>query len=194
MFYRVNEYRTLFLRISLAYLFYFIARVLFYFYNSNMIIIDSFSEFINLCFIGLTFDTSAILYTNVLFILISLIPFKNNSNPSFQKGMMMLYFSTNIIAYSTNFFDFIYYRFSQSRLTTRVFDILENETNITTLAGSFIINYWHVFVLFFILIFIWLYLYKRIDFKKSNSKNSFNYYLFSLLWSLFIIFICVLGK
>ena len=31
--------------------------------------------------------------------------------------------------YSTNFFDFIYYRFSQSRLTTRVFDILENETN-----------------------------------------------------------------
>ena len=141
MFYRVNEYRTLFLRISLAYLFYFIARVLFYFYNSNMIIIDSFSEFINLCFIGLTFDTSAILYTNVLFILISLIPFKNNSNPSFQKGMMMLYFSTNIIAYSTNFFDFIYYRFSQSRLTTRVFDILENETNITTLAGSFIINY-----------------------------------------------------
>ena len=193
MFYRVNEYRTLFLRISLAYLFYFIARVLFYFYNSNMIIIDSFSEFINLCFIGLTFDTSAILYTNVLFILISLIPFKNNSNPFFQKGMMMLYFSTNIIAYSTNFFDFIYYRFSQSRLTTRVFDILENETNITTLAGSFIINYWHVFVLFFILIFIWLYLYKRIDFKKSNSKNSFNYYLFSLLWSLFIIFICVLG-
>ena len=97
MFYRVNEYRTLFLRISLAYLFYFIARVLFYFYNSNMIIIDSFSEFINLCFIGLTFDTSAILYTNVLFILISLIPFKNNSNPSFQKGMMMLYFSLKLL-------------------------------------------------------------------------------------------------
>ena len=36
---------------------------------------------------------------------------------------MILYFSTNLITYSTNFFDFIYYRFSQSRLTTG--DIIE---------------------------------------------------------------------
>ena len=193
MFYRIQEYKTLFLRISLAYLFYFIARVLFYFYNSNMIIIDSFSEFVNLCIIGLTFDTSAILYTNVFFILISLIPFKNNSNPLFQNGMMVLYFSTNTIAYSTNFFDFIYYRFSQSRLTTRVFDVIENENNKATLAASFIYNYWHVLALFFILIFIWIYLYKKIDFNKSKSKITFNYYLFSLFWSLIIIFICVIG-
>jgi phosphoglycerol transferase MdoB-like AlkP superfamily enzyme len=193
MFYRIQEYKTLFLRISLAYLFYFIARVLFYFYNSNMIVIDSFSEFVNLCFIGLTFDTSAILYTNVFFILISLIPFKNNSNPLFQNGMMVLYFSTNTIAYSTNFFDFIYYRFSQSRLTTRVFDVIENENNKATLAASFIYNYWHVLALFFILIFIWIYLYKKIDFNKSKSKITFNYYLFSLFWSLIIIFICVIG-
>ena len=193
MFYRIQEYKTLFLRILLAYLFYFIARVLFYFYNSNMIIIDSFSEFINLCFIGLTFDTTAILYTNVFFILISLIPFKNNSNPLFQKGMMVLYFSTNAIAYSTNFFDFIYYRFSQSRLTTRVFDVIENENNKATLAASFIYNYWHVLALFFILTFIWIYLYKKIDFNKSKLKITFNYYFFSLLWSLLIIFICVIG-
>ena len=193
MFYRIQEYKTLFLRISLAYLFYFIARVLFYFYNSNMIVIESFSEFINLCLIGLTFDTTAILYTNVFFILISLLPLKNNSNPLFQKVMMVLYFSTNAVAYSTNFFDFIYYRFSQSRITTRVFDVIENENNKATLAASFIYNYWHVLALFFILILFWIYLYKKIDFNKSKSKNTFNYYIFSLLWSLVIIFICVIG-
>ena len=193
MFYRIQEYKTLFLRISLAYLFYFIARVLFYFYNSNMIVIESFSEFINLCLIGLTFDTTAILYTNVFFILISLLPLKNNSNPLFQKVMMVLYFSTNAVAYSTNFFDFIYYRFSQSRITTRVFDVIENENNKATLAASFIYNYWHVLALFFILTFIWIYLYKKIDFNKSKLKITFNYYFFSLLWSLLIIFICVIG-
>ena len=128
MYNRLLSYKTLFLRLSIADIFYFFARVLFYFYNSNMILIDSFQEFIYLCFVGLTFDTSAILYSNVLFILISLIPFKNYSTDKFQKRMMILYFFTNLITYSTNFFDFIYYRFSQSRLTTRVFDILENET------------------------------------------------------------------
>ena len=130
MYSRIESYKTLFLRISLAYVFYFFARVLFYFYNSNMIIIESVHEFFYLCFIGLTFDTSAILYANVLFILISLIPFKNINNDKFQKRIMILYFSTNLIAYSTNFLDFIYYRFSQSRLTTRVFDILENKTTL----------------------------------------------------------------
>ena len=99
----INSYKTLFLRLAIAYIFYFFARVLFYLYNSNMILIESFQEFIYLCFIGLTFDTSAILYSNVLFILISLIPFKNYTNEKFQNRMMILYFATNLVTYSTNF-------------------------------------------------------------------------------------------
>jgi len=190
---RIQEYKTLFLRISIAYLFYFIARVLFYIYNDNIIIIESIEEFFKLCLIGLTFDTSAILYTNALFILISLLPIKNNSSISFQKGMFILYFSTNIIAYSTNFFDFIYYEFSQSRLTTTVFDIIENETNKMDLMGSFIIDYWHVFILFFVLVFCWIYLYKKIEFKSSFQLNKFNYYGYSIIWFLLVVFICVIG-
>ncbi len=193
MFYRIQEYKTLFLRISLAYFFYFIARVLFYFYNSNIIIIDSLSEFINLCLIGLTFDTSAILYTNAFFIIISLLPIKNNMKPTFQKGMFFLYFTTNIIAYVTNYIDFVYYKFSQSRLTTTVFDLIENETNKSDLMSSFIVDYWHVFVLFIFSIFTWVYLYKKIDFKKSSLNPPPSYYFFSLLWFLFIIFVCVIG-
>ena len=190
---RLDVYRVLFLRISIAYIFYFFARVLFYFYNSNMIIIESVEEFFYLCYIGLTFDTSAILYSNVLFILISLIPFKNYSSESFQKKMMILYFTTNLITYSTNFFDFIYYRFSQSRLTTRVFDILENETNKMSLAGSFIYNYWHVFIFFFIMVFLWITFYRKINLKKYTPKYSFKFISFSTITSLMIIFLCVVG-
>lgn len=193
MYNRLHSYKTLFLRLSIAYIFYFFARVLFYFYNSNMILIDSFQEFIYLCFVGLTFDTSAILYSNVLFILISLIPFKNYSTDKFQKRMMILYFSTNLITYSTNFFDFIYYRFSQSRLTTRVFDILENETNKMSLAGSFIYNYWHVFIFFFVMVFLWIKLYKKIEIKKHKPTYNFKFISFSLISSLLIIFVCIIG-
>ena len=158
-----------------------------------MIIIESVEEFFYLCYIGLTFDTSAILYSNVLFILISLIPFKNYSSESFQKKMMILYFTTNLITYSTNFFDFIYYRFSQSRLTTRVFDILENETNKMSLAGSFIYNYWHVFIFFFVMVFLWITLYRKINLKKYSPKYSFKIISFSTITSLMIIFLCVVG-
>ena len=158
-----------------------------------MIIIESVEEFFYLCYIGLTFDTSAILYSNVLFILISLIPFKNYSSESFQKKMMILYFTTNLITYSTNFFDFIYYRFSQSRLTTRVFDILENETNKMSLAGSFIYNYWHVFIFFFVMVFLWITLYTKINLKKYTPKYSFKFISFSTITSFMIIFLCVVG-
>ena len=158
-----------------------------------MIIIESVQEFFYLCYIGLTFDTSAILYSNILFILISLIPFRNYSSESFQKNIMILYFTTNLITYSTNFFDFIYYRFSQSRLTTRVFDILENETNKMSLAGSFIYNYWHVFIFFFVMVFLWINLYKKINLKKYTLKYSFKFISFSILTSLIIIFLCVVG-
>ena len=158
-----------------------------------MIIIESVEEFFYLCYIGLTFDTSAILYSNVLFILISLIPFKNYSSESFQKKMMILYFTTNLITYSTNFFDFIYYRFSQSRLTTRVFDILENETNKMSLAGSFIYNYWHVFIFFFIMVFLWITLYRKINLKKYTPKYSFKFISFSTITSFMLIFLCVVG-
>ena len=189
----INSYKTLFLRLAIVYIFYFFARVLFYLYNSNMILIESFQEFIYLCFIGLTFDTSAILYSNVLFILISLIPFKNYTSEKFQNRMMILYFATNLVTYSTNFFDFIYYRFSQSRLTTRVFDILENETNKMSLAGSFIYNYWHVFIFFFLMVFLWISLYKKIELKKHIPTYNFKFISFSIFSSLFIIFICVIG-
>ena len=158
-----------------------------------MIIIESLQEFFYLCFIGLTFDTSAILYANALFILISLIPFKNFTNEKFQYRIMILYFSTNLIAYSTNFFDFIYYRFSQSRLTTRVFDILENETNKMALAGSFIYNYWHVFIFFFLLVYVWIYLYKKITIIHTKPIYDLKFYIFSTFSSLLIVFICVIG-
>jgi phosphoglycerol transferase MdoB-like AlkP superfamily enzyme len=107
--------------------------------------------------------------------------------------MFVLYFSTNITAYVTNYVDFIYYKFSQSRLTTTVFDLLENETNKLDLMSSFIVDYWHVFLIFIISVVLWIYLYNSITFKSNESPKNFKYYGFSLFWSLMIIFISIVG-
>ena len=68
---RLNEYKVLIYRLSLAYVFYFIARIFFLcIYNIDLLRVDSVSDLLSLCYYGLAFDTTAILYVNLLFILL----------------------------------------------------------------------------------------------------------------------------
>ena len=76
---RLNEYKVLFFRILIAYFFYFIARILFYIYNLDLLSIDSIIDFISLCYYGLAFDTTVILYLNLLFIVCSIFPLLRNT-------------------------------------------------------------------------------------------------------------------
>ena len=101
-FFRLDEYKVLFYRVLLAYLFYFIARVLFYVYNSEIVEVDSISEFLQISYHGLAFDTTAILYVNGLFILLSILPLFINTRPKYQKVLFYLYFISNLIFYSFN--------------------------------------------------------------------------------------------
>jgi hypothetical protein len=71
---RLNEYKVLLYRILLAYVFYFFARILFYLFNAKLLKVDSITDFLSLCYYGIPFDTTAILYVNVLFIVLSKVP------------------------------------------------------------------------------------------------------------------------
>ena len=57
---RFEEYKILAIRVLLAYVFYSIAGVLFYIYNSYLIKVDEVIDFIRLCYHGLVFDTTTI--------------------------------------------------------------------------------------------------------------------------------------
>lgn len=178
---RYNEYKVLFYRIGLVYLFYMIARILFYFYNQNFLKVDSLSDFLSLCYYGLAFDTTAILYVNLLFILFSVLPFWKNTFKGYQTFLLYLYFATNLFAYSFNFVDFIYYKYTQSRSTVAALDVVKHETNLGTLFLSFLIDYWHVFVLFFGIAFLWIYLYKKVKVKTVIPNKRVHYFGFSII-------------
>ena len=145
-FFRLEEYVALFYRIMLAYIFYFLARILFYVYNSNIIEIDSFYEFLALSYHGMVFDTTAILYVNSLFILLSIFPFFINTRRTYQNMLFLLYFSTNLFFYAFNFIDFIYYRFNFSRLTLAAWDIIKHEESKGSMVFRFMLTYWHVLI------------------------------------------------
>ncbi len=181
------------IRILLAYLFYFIARILFYVYNQSLIEINSVFDFIKICYHGVAFDTTTILYTNALFIIVSVFPAVINTKKAYQKVLFYLYFVTNLLMYSANFVDFIYYRFTFSRSTRASLDTLENESNKMALLFNFMLNYWHVFFLFFALAYLWILLYKRTKIQHHDQKPTLKYFATSTAAFLLIITLCVGG-
>lgn len=189
---RFQEYKALFYRILLAYVFYFIARVLFFVYNSSLIKIDGVFDFFRLSYHGLAFDTTSILYINGLFILFSILPLVINAKKGYQTFLFYLYFVTNLLAYAFNFVDFIYYRFIFGRSTKASLESLENESNKAALFFNFLTNYWHVFLLFFVTAFIWIKLYKKVKIT-STEKPSIKYFAASIACFFLIVALCVGG-
>ncbi len=190
---RINEYKVVALRLLIAYLFYFIARILFFIYNINLIQVDNVFDFLKLCYHGLVFDTTAILYVNSLFIFLSIFPVVINLKKGYQSLLFYLYFATNLFAYATNFVDFIYYRYNFSRSTRASLDTLENESNKSLLFFNFLLNYWHVFLLFFALSYLWILLYKRIKISNYIEKPSIKYFGTSIISFLVIATLCIGG-
>lgn len=190
---RLNEYKVLFYRLSLAYIFYFFARVLFFIYNFRLLKVDSTSDFLSLCYYGLAFDTTAILYANLLFIVCSVFPLLKNTNRGYQKFLFYLYFSMNLLAYATNFIDFIYYKFTFARSTIVVWNIMKHETNLAPLFVSFIFDYWHVWVLFLLFSAFWIYLYKKVTVLAFEPSKKIAYFGFSIIGFLFVILMSIGG-
>ena len=190
---RLNEYKVLFYRLLLAYIFYLISRILFYIYNIDLVRVDSVSDLISLCYYGLAFDTTAILYVNLLFILFSVLPFFKNTTIKYQKRLFYLYFGTNLLAYATNFIDFIYYKYTFARTTIVALDVVEHETNKTTLFLSFLIDCWHVLFLFILCSALWVYLYKKVEVQFSKPTKKIHYFGFSTVGFLVIIAMTIGG-
>ncbi|MDR2205372.1 MAG: sulfatase-like hydrolase/transferase [Flavobacteriaceae bacterium] len=191
--FRKNEVLVLLYRIFLAYVFYQIARLLFWFFNKDLIEIDGISEYFRIAFHGTQFDTTAILYVNSLFIVLSLIPIVINTKKYYQKILFWLYFITNGITYAMNFGDFIYFRFSQSRLTTAVFHVAEHENNLGKVFWVSVFQHPFVPVWFIVLMGFWIFLYKKVKIKERKPVKLIPYFVLSILTFCAAIALSIIG-
>lgn len=190
--FRFTELLLLFYRIFLVYVFYQVARFLFWFYNADLIKVESIGEYLSLAYHGIAFDTTAILYLNSLFILLSLIPAVVNTTLIYQKLLFFIYFITNGLGYLMNFGDFIYFRFSQTRLTFSSLQVARNENNLGKVFLASIIEHPFIPIIFIISFSIWIFLYNKIKIKPQKPKNYWGYIVLSII-NLCIIAILVVG-
>jgi phosphoglycerol transferase MdoB-like AlkP superfamily enzyme len=152
--------------------FYAVCRLLFFAFNSDLFPNVTVSGMMTIMTGGLMFDISALLYINMLFFLLALLPLPFKFSNGYQATLKWLFIVTNSIGLALNVIDFKYYPFILKRTTANVADILQNETNMGSLFGRFLIDYWYVLLIFIALVYALIKLYsifkpKPISFTKQ---------------------------
>lgn len=178
---RSREIGVLIYRILLAYFFYQVARFLFWFFNRGLIRIDSVQDYFSLAFHGIAFDTTAILYVNALFILLSIIPAIINTRKGYQKFLFWLYFITNGIAYAMNFGDMVYFKFSQMRLTSAALQVAQHEDNIFRVFMLSVVQNPFVLLCFIATMALWVFLYRKVKITERKPVQLIPYFIWSVV-------------
>ena len=156
-------------------------RIGFFLFNFKMFPDVTGSQFIRILIGGLNFDISAIVYINLLIIVLHIIPFDIRYNKIYQKIVKYIYFISNGFAIAMNGMDFVYYRFINKRATADVFGTFEHESNLPKLFFRFLIDYWPATLLTLCLWFLMIYLYNKVNTKRPSPSNKIAYYSINVL-------------
>jgi len=145
-------YTVLLIRLLWIMILFMVCRILFYAFNTVFFPDISFGHGLRLLSGGVKFDIVAVLYTNILYIVLMILPFTFKYRKGYQKFLDYLFIITNSIALSGNCMDFIYYRFTIKRTTWTILKEFSHQNNLPTLFGGFIIRYWYVLIIWIILV------------------------------------------
>jgi hypothetical protein len=137
-----NIFVVLIYRILLIMVLFSLCRIGFFVFNYKMFPGITISQLITIFKGGLTFDISAVVYINMLFILLHIIPLEIRYKNVYQSILKYIFFITNGIAIALNGMDFVYYRFVDKRATADVFKTFEHDTNNTKVLFRFMADYW----------------------------------------------------
>ena len=177
---RLQEYSVLIYRILLVHIAYLLLRALFVIFNNDIVQVYDLKNFLYLSILGLRFDSSAIAYTNLLFIFFSVLPLSFLRAKKHQYFSALLYFTFNTIFLILNFIDFAYYRFNLNRMMGNFLESISQESNKLTLIFHFLFRYLNLLLLFFLFLLIWIALYRLVKIREVKIENNKMYYLSSI--------------
>jgi hypothetical protein len=176
-----NIFVVLIYRILLIMFLFSLCRIGFFLFNLKMFPGVSFSQSLTILKGGLTFDISAVVYINMVFILMHILPFEFRYKDGYQAVLKYLFFITNGIAIAMNGMDFVYYRFVDKRATADVFKTFEHDSNNTKVFFRFLIDYWPATLFTLFAWFLMVYMYRKVKVEKPVIANKIAYYSINLL-------------
>lgn len=118
------------------------------------------------------FDTSAILYTNVLYALLMLIPLHYKEMRGWQMTAKWIFIIVNGVCIAANLADCVYFKYTMRRTTNTVFSEFSNEGNIGSIIGVEFLRHWYLVLLFVVMILAMWKCYFGGGSKKTLRKTS----------------------
>ncbi len=191
--YKTNEYLVLIYRFALMMLIFSLCRIGFYIFNADLFPNVSFSDFMIIMKGGLKFDVSALIYLNLVYIFLYLLPFKFRQNSLYQNILKWIFYITNGVGLAANVSDFIYYKFTLRRTTFNVFQAFENEDNLVALWLRFIVDYWQATLFWVLMMSLVVVGYGRFKSKSFIFKNRGYYFVSSLFFLLLFSGLAIIG-
>ncbi|MDR1666706.1 MAG: LTA synthase family protein [Bacteroidales bacterium] len=167
----------LFKRILVVYLLFTLCRVVFLLYNDDFYSDRSFVQMATIFAGGLLFDTTAILYTNLPYLFMFLIPFKFRYNVTYQRIGKYLYLIMNGAAVAANLMDTVYFRFTMRRTTSNVFGEFSHGEEIGKILLQAFADNWYLVLVFFALMALMAWCYGRLfDRRSIRLRHPLAYY------------------
>jgi phosphoglycerol transferase MdoB-like AlkP superfamily enzyme len=185
-----EEYIIVLWQISVMLLLYQVSRLGFFFYNQDIIGNIPTERLLYMMLGGIKFDLAGLMYVNIVFLILNIIPLKFRANRIYQLISKTIYFLFNAIGLSANCINLVYFRFTMRQTTASVFQEFSNEGQMGGLFIKMIFDYWPVFLLWLGSVIAMVILY---NFPKRLPKakiNNWLYYPVNLV--LFLLFMALI--
>ena len=174
-------------RIVLLYIILMGLRALFYLYNSALIGALPSNEIGSMLHGAWQFDTVSLLYTNAVFILLSLLPLHIRESGWWQSVMYWYYVIANgVMVVGLNIADAIYFRYTQKRFSADEIFFADNDNSLQ-LIFKFAGENWHLVLIGIVLITVMMLCYGR-RIKPQYLLSGWKYYAASI-----VIFLVAVG-
>ena len=141
---------------------------------------------------GLLFDTSAILYTNALYVVLMLFPWHAKETTAFHRICKWLFVIVNGATFAINLMDSVYFQYTMRRTTTTVFDEFSREGNLGSIIGKEFLSHWYLLLLFALVMAVLWKLY-AMPYLNTKRLNWWKYSIACLLSLLLFTPFCIAG-
>lgn len=163
-------------RIVLLYIVLLLCRIVFYCYNYALIGPLGWQEVLTLAGGGLKFDTVSVLYANLLFIVLSLLPFHFRERSWYRRILFWYYAVINsLLIVAVNLADCVYFRYTQKRFTSDEIFFTDN-SNSAQLVLKFAAENWYLLLVGAVLIWLFVWGYGRKITPRSPLREGWVYY------------------
>ncbi|MBP9689760.1 MAG: LTA synthase family protein [Bacteroidia bacterium] len=166
---KLPHINILFKRLLLAYALYTFCRLVFFVTYIKIFVTKSTLSIIGAFLSGVWFDTSAIMYTFGLVVLMHILPINLRNNKTYQVIIKLIFLLAAALALVLNFIDVAYFNFSGKRSG---FELIKMQSTQNISPITYLIDYWYLLLLITTVLYTLWRVYPEANLKTTSSQSS----------------------